>query len=42
MFDHWRDGIPGEAVGFVWFPARLLLRKLGGQGSDYFARRRYL
>jgi hypothetical protein len=34
-----RDAIPGGAVGFVEFPARLLLRKLGGQGSNYFAGR---
>ena len=36
-FGRRRDAALGGAVGFVWFPARLLLRKLGGQGSNYFA-----
>jgi len=34
-----RGAIPGWALGFVYFPARLLLRKLGGEGSEYFAGR---
>ena len=38
MFDRKRDGTPREAVGLIWFPARLFLRKLGAEGSDYFAR----
>jgi hypothetical protein len=29
--------MPGQAVELIYFPARLLLRKLGGEGSDYFA-----
>ena len=27
----------GQALELIYFPARLLLRKLGGEGSDYFA-----
>jgi hypothetical protein len=37
MFGRKWGGMPGEAVALIWFPARLLLRKLGGEGSDYFA-----
>ena len=32
-----RDGILGQAPELIYFPARLLLRKLGGEGSEYFA-----
>jgi len=39
MFARRRGAIPGGALGFVYFPARLLLRKLGGEGSEYFAGR---
>jgi hypothetical protein len=31
------DGIPVEAGGLILFPARLFLRKLDDEGSDYFA-----
>jgi hypothetical protein len=27
----------GQALELIYFPARLLLRKLEGEGSDYFA-----
>ena len=39
MFGRWRDATLERPVGFVSFPARLLLRKLGGEGSEYFAGR---
>jgi hypothetical protein len=37
MFGRTGHRIPGKAVGLVYFPARLLLRKLEGEGSNYFA-----